>query len=283
MNIIEIIDKSKYVLGLFYSPTKLVLQVVAILIISSIVSRLGNKILLKVFDKQKKLVNIQHSKKYDTLSVVTRSIYRYIIYFTSFICILTYLSDALKLQTVLAAAGIGGIALGLSAQNLIKDILAGILIVLDDQFSIGDEVRIDTYTGVVEEIQLRVTKIRGDNGDLHIIANGEIRKVSNQTRGARLVEIEIPISSDTKVEKVTEILSLICENVGEEFDFFVEKPRVVGITSFGRDGYNMKIVARTPALKQYDVERRIRLLVNKEFINNQIYNRDLSRILLEQK
>ena len=115
------------------------------------------------------------------------------------------------METILAAAGIGTVALGFSAQNSIRDMLAGIYILFDDQFAVGEYVTIDTLFGKVEEVELRVTKVRSDNGDLYIFANGDIRKVINHTRGNKAVDVDIPVAYSTDYKLVLKIGNEVCD------------------------------------------------------------------------
>jgi small conductance mechanosensitive channel len=117
-----------------------------------------------------------NGRRIKTLRDVGKSLLRYVLYFVGAIMILSELNvDA---RSILAGAGIVGLAVGIGAQNLVKDVVAGFFILLEDQFAVGDRVSIAGITGTVEDMGLRVTKIREATGNLNIISNGEIRQVA---------------------------------------------------------------------------------------------------------
>lgn len=269
----------------FYPAAVSILKIIGIIILCVVLSRVGSFIIKRLFEKQKKFKYAIDSKRVDTLSTVLSSIFRYVIYILSGVSILAEITNLFNLNSILTAAGIGGIVLGLGAQNLIKDIISGFFIILEDQFAVGDLITIDTLNGTVEEIELRVTKFRNFNGDLYIIPNGEIKKVINHTRGNKAVIVDIPIAYSSDIEKAFETASIVCKMVSEEFKTIVEQPKVLGITEMDKDSVNLRIIAKTLPNEQWEVERRIRRLIKEEFdkqkikfstANEIIFNRNIS-------
>jgi len=166
----------------------------------------------------------------------------------------------------LAAAGLGGLALGFGAQNLVKDVISGFFILFEDQYAVGDYVSIGPATGNVEDIGLRITKIRAFNGDLHIIPNGEIKTVINHSRGNSLAIIDISIAYEADADKAISIL----KDIGSSFyennrDRVIEPPEVLGIISFGESDAKIRMIMKTASLKHWSIEREMRKIVKEAF------------------
>ncbi len=263
-------------LGDFYDPAMIVLKTVVVLIVSFILVKIGRVVIKKLFDKQKELKFKINDKRIDTISTLTISIFKYTVYIGALLIIL---SGILDLKAILAAAGVGGVALGFGAQSLVKDTISGFFILLEDQYAVGDTVTIEGLTGTVEHMELRVTRLKNYTGDLYIIPNGEIRKVINHTRDNKLVIVDIPIAYSSNMAKVTEIARKICDEVKEEFDKFTEDPSILGITSLGEQNMNLRITARTLPNEQWEIERHIRLKIKEEFEKNGLEFFDRTRLI----
>ncbi|MFZ5986862.1 MAG: mechanosensitive ion channel family protein [Bacillota bacterium] len=276
-------DNLKEVLGDMYSPSVVIIKVIGIIVLTMIIARAGSFIVKKAFEKQKSFKYKIDNKRLDTLSTLFVSMFRYSIYILSGVSILTILTDALNLRSLLAAAGIGGIALGFGAQSLIKDIISGAFIVFEDQYRVGDRVTVESLTGVVEELQLRVTKLRNFNGDLHIIPNGEIKKVTNHSRGGKAVIVDIPLAYKVDINKAFEIADRVCKEVPGEFNTILEEPKVLGITDLGKDSLNLRIIARTVPDEHWEVERRIRKLIKEAYDKENIEFFDRYRVLMDDR
>ena len=203
-------------------------------------------------------------KKTNTLVGLSKSLLRYTIYIIMVISVLNVLN--IPTESILATAGLGGLAIGFGAQNLVKDIISGFFILFEDQYAVGDYISIDDATGTVENMGLRTTKIRSFKGDLHIIPNGDIKTVINHSRGNSTAIIDVAIAYETDINKATEILSSICNEYYEDnSDIVVEQPKVLGITNFGDSDVNLRIIAKTLPLNQWGVERGIRKKIKEAF------------------
>lgn len=265
-----------------YNPIRVTLEVIGLIILSVLVIKIGSYLIRKIFEKQKKFKYNKYNideKKINTMATLLVSVYRYAVYIIAGV---TILSDIFKLKSILAAAGIGGIAVGFGAQSLIRDVISGFFIVLEDQFAVGDLVTIEDMTGTVEQMELRVTKLRNFNGDLYIIPNGQIGKVINHTRGNKAVIVDIPIAYSTDINRAVDLAEKVCACVVNEFDTIVEVPRVLGVTELGRENLNLRIFAKTIPNAQWEVERRIRKLIKEEFENGKILFYDRNRIILNE-
>ena len=224
------------------------LKILFIIIFWRIVNAVLNKVINNFFKLSPRLR--MDEKKSNTLSGLMKSIIRYTIYIIMAISVLNVLN--IPTQSILAAAGLGGLAIGFGAQNLVKDVISGFFILFEDQYAVGDYVSIGSATGNVEDIGLRITKIRAFNGDLHIIPNGEIKTVINHSRGNSLAIIDISIAYEADADKAISIL----KDIGNSFyennrDRVIEPPEVLGIISFGESDAKIRMIMKTASLKHY--------------------------------
>jgi moderate conductance mechanosensitive channel len=244
-------------------------KIIAILVITKIIIKVGSTILEKFFKTQKESKYGLNERKADTLSELLKSILRYGMYFVAVIWILE--ASGFELKTVIAVTGVAGVALGFGAQNLVKDIISGFFILFEDQFAVGDYVIIENMSGIVEVVGLRITQIRDFSGDLHIIPNGSITKVTNKSRGNMRSLVDINIAYEEDVNYAVKVIEGVNETIKNEFkDIVVEGPQVLGITSFGEAGVTIRIVAKTVSMKQWEIEmelrKRIKFALDKERI-----------------
>jgi len=261
----EIISNIKSKLDIMYDPVMAIIQIIIILIFASICIKIGTFLIGKFFEKQKNFKYKLDDKRLATVGSMTKSIYRYTIYILAGVAILTKLTSAFNLGSVLTAAGIGGLALGFGAQSLIKDVISGFFIIMENQYAVGDLITIDSLTGTVEGMELRVTKLRSFDGDLYIIPNGEIKKIINHVRGDKAVLVDIPVAYSANLDTVLAILEKVCEDVSKQYDTLLEKPTVMGITKMGGENMNIRIMAKAVANEQWAIERQIRKLTKEEF------------------
>ncbi|MEU4239969.1 mechanosensitive ion channel family protein [Actinoplanes sp. NPDC026619] len=165
-----------------------------------------------------------------------------------------------NLGPLLASAGIVGVALGFGAQSLVKDLIAGLFMLLEDQYGVGDTVDLGEAVGVVETVGLRITTVRDMRGVLWYIRNGEIVRVGNKSQGWALVVIDIPIGFINSEEAIR-VLRVAAETVAESPDHqteFIEPPDVVGVEQLTVDGAVIRTIAKTTADGQGAVQRDLR-------------------------
>jgi small conductance mechanosensitive channel len=232
------------------------IRVILILIFSKIIIKVLSTVIHKFFSRQKQLKFGLNEKKADTLSELLKNVVRYIVYFIAAIWI--FESIGLDIKTVIAVTSVAGVAIGFGAQSLIKDVITGFFILFEDQFSVGDYVEIDGKSGIVEVLGLRITKIRDFSGDLHIIPNGSIVKVTNKSRGNMRAMVDVDISYDEDIERATSIISAVNEKMKKDFSQIVEGPDVIGVTKLGDTGITIRVIAKTVPMKQWDVEMELR-------------------------
>lgn len=174
----------------------------------------------------------------------------------------------LDITPLLASMGLVGLALGLGAQTLVKDIIGGLFILIEGQFAIGDSIRVGNLSGTVERMTLRSTHLRALHGELHIIPNGEIRTVSNLTQVWSRAVVDVPLSPDEDVSRALAVLERIGQELAADPEFsplLLEPPVVTGVE--GLDGWTvrLRIMAKTLPGQHGAVMRELRRRVTETF------------------
>lgn len=246
----------------------LFIKIVAILLITKIIIRVLSLFIERFFNKQKNSKFGMNGRKADTLCELLKSIVRYVMYFISIMWVFEIIG--LDIKTLIAVTSVAGVAIGFGAQNLVKDVITGFFILFEDQFAVGDYVILDGMSGIVEALGLRITKIRDVTGDLHIIPNGSIGKVTNKSRGNMRAMVEVDISYEANVEYAMDTIRKVCIELKKEMPEIVEGPEVLGITNFKDSGVTIRIIAKSVPMKQWDVEMELRKRIKKELDKNQI-------------
>jgi len=173
-----------------------------------------------------------------------------------------------SIAAALASLGIIGIAVGFGAQSLIKDLLAGIFILLEDQYRVGDVAKIAGIGGLVEKIELRRTVLRDLDGIVHSIPNGEIKVASNLTKGYSRVNLNVSVAYGEDLDHVIEIINRVCKEMAEDPKWsadLVSTPKVLRVDNLGDSGIDIKILGDTKPLRQWDVMGELRLRIKRTF------------------
>ncbi|WP_442936778.1 mechanosensitive ion channel family protein [Nostoc sp.] len=194
-----------------------------------------------------------------TFSGVTKSIATFMCVGVGFL--LALVSLGIDIVPLLAGASLVGVAVSLASQNLIKDAINGFLIILEDQYALGDVITVGNVGGLVENLNLRMTQVRDSEGRLITIPNGEIKVVANLSSRWSRADLTIPIAYQADIEKALKLI----ESIGLEMDKdpqwerqILETPQVLGIDQFGDRGLIIRVWIKTQPLKQWDVAREFR-------------------------
>lgn len=240
------------------------IKALIILVITGIILSIVKKVIKEFFEKKKKSkFNKMSDSKVNTLSSTSQSIAKYTIYFIAIVAILgTFGVDT---KGIIAAAGIGAIAIGFAAQNLVEDIITGFFIFFEDQFSVGDHVEVDNIDGVVEELGLRLTKIRSFDGYLNIVPNRNIDIVTNKVRGNIRAKVDISIAYEEDIDRAIDIINVISSNYAKENKDIVEGPTVLGVSNLGSSDVVLSVIAKTKPMSQWSVERELRKRIKNTF------------------
>lgn len=168
---------------------------------------------------------------------------------------------AYNVGPLLASAGIAGVALGFGAQNLVKDFLSGVMMLLEDQYGVGDVIDMGEATGVVEAVGLRVTRLRSVDGTVWYVRNGEVIRVGNSSQDWARAVIDIGVSYQADPARVREILAEVSHELAgdpEWGDFILEEPEVWGVENLAADSVVVRLVVKTKPLEQWKVARQLR-------------------------
>jgi len=204
-------------------------------------------------------------RKMETAETLTKSIIKYVIYFIAVAIALGQLGLGATMQSMLATAGIGGLAIGIGAQSLIKDVVTGFFMLFEDQLSVGDYVTIGAISGTVEEISLRTTSIRGYRGELNVIPNGSIVTMTNFNRGDYLAEIDLDIAYESDVERARALMLEEAKKYAAEHDYVTGEPTVTGIIAMKASGVTIRLNMKVKPLKHWEVERTLAISIKERF------------------
>ena len=204
-----------------------------------------------------------------TFVSLIQSIVKYIIYFCVSMMILTDLG--IDPTPILAGAGIIGLTLGLGAQKIVQDLLNGLLLLFEDQILQGDYIKIGDTEGTVEQLSLRITRIRDRLGRLHTLRNGEVQNVINYSRGWTLTVVEMAVSYEDDLRKALRVISEVCAQlpaaVGGQV---VEVPQVKGIETIGATNLMIRIETKVAPGAHYDVKRTLNRMLVDAFAANHL-------------
>ncbi|MEH1860570.1 MAG: mechanosensitive ion channel family protein [Nostoc sp.] len=176
-------------------------------------------------------------------------------------------------SSILAGGAVIGIAISLGSQSLIKDLVNGCLILMEDQFAVGDVIEIGDKSGLVENLNLRVTQLRNNEGKLITIPNSNIMNVSNLTRLWSRVDFSIVVAYENDPKQVLEILKQVCKQLYSEVEWrdrLLESPQVLGIDDLSHTGISVRVWIKTAPMEQWSVGREFRLRVRQAFEANNI-------------
>jgi small conductance mechanosensitive channel len=165
------------------------------------------------------------------------------------------------LTPLLASVGVATLAVSLGAQTLIKDFIGGLLVLFENQYRVGDSVTMGAVTGTVEQITLRATYVREASGRLTVVPNGEVRIVSNASQGWALVTIDLNLSLNADIEQARRVLQAALANAKSEpalSSSLLDQPEVAPWHGLSERAVQIRITAKTPPAKQYDVARMLR-------------------------
>jgi small conductance mechanosensitive channel len=194
----------------------------------------------------------------ETLIQVAQWVIRVVILGVAVLMILSYFVD---IAPLLASAGVAGLAISLGAQTLIKDFIAGFLILLEGQYGVGDVVKVASVSGVVERLTLRATYVRDINGNLHVVPNGEARIVSNVTKDWSRAVVDIGVAYEADLDHALNVLTDVVDAFAAEPEFaadLIEEPTVLGPLTLGDWAISVRVMVKTQPGKQWGVARELR-------------------------
>ncbi len=243
-------------------------EITVILIASWLAVRLGKKFIKKAFLIRMRSPLNHSERRQRTISRLLQSVISYVVYFSAIIAILSSLN--IKVAGLLAGAGIVGLAIGFGAQSLVKDVITGFFIIFEDQFGVGDYIKINAAEGTVVEIGLRTTKIKGSTGEQFIIPNGSIGEVINYSINNSKIFIDLQMTIDADFEKAEMLIKQYLKSLQENHKELVAVPTFLGVQNVKGKEVTIRIAAETLPQQQYGVARTIRRDVTKLFEEHNI-------------
>lgn len=247
---------------------EVLLKIIAILIITNILIRIGKLMIHNIF-KIRNLSPLSTSeRREETLSKLLDNVLSYVVYFIAFMMILSVLG--IDVKALIAGAGVVGLAVGFGAQSLVKDVITGFFIIFEDQFSVGDHVRIGQFEGNVETIGLRTTKIKSWTGELHILPNGSIIEVTNFSINNSIAVVDIAIAYGEDIAKAEKVIEEAIQYMPAQYEEIVKTPELLGIQTMGATEIVLRVVAETQPMKQAGVSRMIRRDIKLQLDENGI-------------
>jgi len=202
----------------------------------------------------------------ETIGSVLRSV---VSLFTLSVALMLILGElGINLAPIVASAGIVGVALGFGAQNLVRDFISGIFMILEDQYGVGDVVDLGEASGSVEAMGLRVTTLRDVNGMVWYVRNGEILRVGNKTQGYSQVVLDLPVAHSTDLDSARAAMKQVADQLYADPDWaevFLSEPEDLGVESITAEGITLRLQVRTTTSEQWRVARELRLRIKERF------------------
>ncbi|MGQ0837950.1 mechanosensitive ion channel family protein [Actinokineospora sp.] len=205
------------------------------------------------------MLSERRAQRAKTIGSVLKSVVSFAVYGLAFILVLGELG--VNLAPIIASAGIVGVALGFGAQNLVKDFLSGIFMMLEDQYGVGDVVDVGEASGTIEAVGLRVTTLRDVNGTVWYVRNGEILRVGNSSQGFAVAVVDLPVGYSADIEQVTDLLTRVAAEVTGEEPFasdVIEPPEVLGVEKVTPESITIRMTVKVRPGRQWTVQRALR-------------------------
>ncbi len=247
----------------------IIITLVAIYVFLKVVEIVLNRIkivLLSKYEKDSSLKAIDSRKRSETLSRLAGYILKLIIWIAGIIVILSQLS--INIAPLLASAGIVGVAIGLGAQNLIKDIIQGTFILIENQYHVGDVVSVAGVAGLVEEFNIRYTRMRNLSGSVFFIPNGEIKVVENMTKEWSRALVDIGIAYKENVDYVMSVIEEVGNELCEDENYkniILEPMEILGVDSLGDSSVTIRTLIKTIPLQQWQIARELKRRIKNTF------------------
>ncbi|MBP3952197.1 mechanosensitive ion channel family protein [Bacillus suaedae] len=265
-----------FFVGLLTIVGQIIIAIIAFLIARSI----GKKIINSGFSKMQ-VQKEMSSGRVKTLEKLSINAFSYVLIFVFITIIISIFG--LDATGLIAGAGVVGLAIGFGAQGLVSDVVTGFFLLLEKQIDVEDYVTAGGVDGIVEEVGLRNTQIRGFDGTLHFIPNRGISNVSNHSRGNMRALVDIGISYDDNIDEAIAIMQAACDKLALEEEAIKEGPNVIGVQGLGDSDVVIRIIAKTENMSQWAVERQLRKTLKEALDANNIEIPFPHQVYIEKK
>ncbi|KQX65824.1 mechanosensitive ion channel protein MscS [Angustibacter sp. Root456] len=226
---------------------------------SGLTTHLGRNRATRVIASATGALSERRRQRTETLGSVLRSLITAVVFGVAFLMVLS--EFGVDLAPLLASAGVAGVALGFGAQSLVKDFLSGIFMLLEDQYGVGDLIDVGEAAGTVEEVTLRVTKLRDPSGVAWYVRNGEVVRVGNKSQGWSTAVVDLPVAYTEDVEKVLGIIREVAHTMylDEKWSpVMIDEPTVAGVEQITGNTVTIRVFAKTEPNEQWGVQRELR-------------------------
>lgn len=269
---IDQIEDTQVVRDLMKNKIIFALVVIAIIFVASkIILKVLKKLINKLLDGKAVQKSSLNQNKVNTISSAIYSVVRVVIIFIAITLILDVFG--INTSTLIATAGVGGVAIALGTQTVIEDFIKGILIIVDDKIRVGEWIKVAGIEGEVEDIDFRVTKVRDFNGSLHIIPNSQITSVQNFNRGEMIADTTFSVSYDTPLDEIKDMVDDISKKLldkEENKGLFIEGFSIFEINSLEAFSYKVRITATVKDGEQWQIGRQAREMIKYEMEKRKI-------------
>ncbi|MET8856125.1 MULTISPECIES: mechanosensitive ion channel family protein [unclassified Streptomyces] len=256
------------------------LRVLLVLVIAAILRVFVRRAITKLIDRMGRtaeavdgtalgglLVNVERRRqRSQAIGSVLRSVASFLIMGTAALMILS--TFEINLAPLLASAGVAGVAIGFGARNLVTDFLSGVFMILEDQYGVGDVIDAGVASGEVIEVGLRVTKLRGDNGEIWYIRNGEVKRIGNLSQGWATAGVDVTVRASEDLDHVRSVIGDVAETISKEepWNERLWGPiEILGLDSVLLDSMVVRVSAKTMPGKAMSVERELRWRIKRAF------------------
>jgi small conductance mechanosensitive channel len=230
--------------GVFVTLLDIALLLFAFLLLRSVVRRLIRRATEGIAAREEAAGQAGRAQRIRTLASLTQSVLSWTLGFVIGVAALSTLG--INVLGLIGTAGVAGLAVGFGAQKLVKDVITGFFILMEDQYAVGDYVTINGVTGTVEELGMRITRVRDDEGKLYIFSNGDIGTVCNQSRGPVAGSFEVAVAASADVAKATEVLNAAFADLGEVAGLS-STAQVAGVTAVTAAATTLKVTFHATA------------------------------------
>lgn len=243
------------------------MQLILLLLVFAAVRGTGKKLIGRSFAKMSETRNI-HEGRTKTLEKLTVNIFSYILIFI----LITLIAGVFEynVSALIAGAGIVGLAIGFGAQGLVSDVVTGFFILLEKQIEVDEYISVSGLDGIVEEVGLRTTQVRGFDGTVHYIPNRNIGNVSNHSRSNMRALVDMSIAYDENIDEAISVMQKACDQVASEETTVLDGPHVVGVQGLGDSDVVIRVIAQTANMEQWGVERKLRKAMKEALDANNI-------------
>jgi len=232
------------------------LKIIFIIILAAIVVKVGKMIIRQLFLVRMKTPLRYSERRQNTMLKLLENVLAYVVYFAAIVAVLSAMN--IKVAGLLAGAGVLGLAVGFGAQNFVRDVITGFFIIFEDQFSVGDYVRIGQAEGTVQEIGLRTTKLKGLNGEIHIFPNGTIVEIVNFSLNNSIAIVDVSVAYEANIPEAEELIRQFLAALPAQYEQLVKTPELLGVQNLAASEIILRITAETKPMQHFAVGRIIR-------------------------